>query len=124
MSGRRPLTVSRTSLAPVPKPASPCAVKWTAPGTGLATDEGGRWVPEGGAGVSPWQAVSSNAIAIGAARANPDHLRCFDSPVMIPSITELSSHGTAPWAQADVREVTTYGSDGFVIGMTKLVISA
>lgn len=46
-------------------------------------------VPGGGAGGPDWQAVSSSASE-SAAGAMPDHVRCFDSPVMIPHVTELS----------------------------------
>ena len=50
-------------------------------------------VPDGdGDGGGPdWHAESSSASAIeSTAGATPDHLRCFDSPVMIPHTAELS----------------------------------
>jgi hypothetical protein len=46
-------------------------------------------VPDGGAGGLGWQAVSSSTSER-TAGATPDHVRCFDSPVMIPHVTELS----------------------------------
>ncbi|WP_395399672.1 hypothetical protein ACHMXB_15350 [Arthrobacter sp. UC242_113] len=111
--------MSSTFLAPVPRPMSPWAVKWTAAGTvveedpvaeeGPAGEEGSTGLGEavarpdvpgeagvpndddggGGAGGPDWHAVSASAIE-NTAGAIPDHLRCFDSPVMIPHTAELS----------------------------------
>jgi len=50
---------------------------------------GGTGVSDGGGGGPCWQAVSSSASE-STAGATPDHLRCFDSPGMIPHITEPS----------------------------------
>lgn len=44
---------------------------------------------DGGGGGPCWQAVSSSASE-STVGATPDHLRCFDSPVMIPHTAELS----------------------------------
>ncbi|MFP3463212.1 hypothetical protein R5O87_20450 [Arthrobacter globiformis] len=102
--------VSSTSRAPVLSPMSPWAVKWTAGGAVADADSvgeeegssgldggvaggpdvpGGTGVSDGGTGGPDWQAVSSNAREK-TAGATPDHVSCFDSPVMIPRITELS----------------------------------
>ena len=102
---------SSTLRAPVLSPMSPWAVKWTAGSVGEegpADEEdsavlggavaggpdvpGETGVPDGGGGGPCWHAVSSSASE-SMAGAMPGHLRCFDSPGMIPHITE---HITEP----------------------------
>ena len=96
---------------------SPWAVKWTADAdlvggvvpageevsTGLVgvvaggpDVPGGTGVPDGGAGGPDWQAVSSSTSER-TAGATPDHVRCLDSPVMIPHPTELSLMPLQAW---------------------------
>ena len=110
--------VSSTSRAPVLSPMSPWAVKWTAAGADVVGEEGpageddpdvpggalagGPDVPgetgvsdDGGGGGPCWQAVSSSpsmstSASESTAGATRDHLCCFNSPGMIPHITEPS----------------------------------